>query len=80
MRKVKVSVRECYKMLFELEDKIEFLNYYLTKQLDNEKNIDIYDLKKIEKQINEVEFLVKQRNELRQKLQNFDSLYVEINM
>lgn len=80
MRKVKMSVKECYKTLFELEDKIEFINYHISKQLDNEENLNKYELTKIEEQINDLEVLVNRRNDLRRKLKSFESMFIEIHI
>lgn len=78
MKEGKVTLKEAYRMLFEMEEKIEFMQYFINKQLEDEENLTQFDIIKIEQNIQDLECLTKKRNILYKKLESFDSIYIEL--
>lgn len=78
MENTQISLKEAYKTLFELEDKIEFLHYFINEQLKDEDALTQEDINRINKNIIELEELTYRRNNLHKKLQSFDSIYIDI--
>ena len=78
MKEGKVTLKEAYRMLFEMEEKIEFMQYFINKQIQDEENLTQFDVIKIEQNIEELECLTRKRNVLYKKLENFDSIYIEL--
>ena len=76
MKEGKVTLKEAYRMLFEMEEKIEFMQYFINKQLEDEENLTQFDIIKIEQNIQDLECLTKKRNILYKKLESFDSIYI----
>ena len=78
MKEGKVTLKEAYRMLFEMEEKIEFMQYFISKQLQDEENLTQFDIIKIEQNMQDLECLTKKRNILYKKLESFDSIYIEL--
>ena len=78
MKEGKVTLKEAYRMLFEMEEKIEFMQYFIKKQIQDEENLTKFDVIKIEQNIEELECLTRKRNVLYRKLESFDSIYIEL--
>lgn len=78
MKEGKVTLKEAYRMLFEMEEKIEFMQYFINKQLEDEENLTQFDIIKIEQNMQDLECLTKKRNILYKKLESFDSIYIEL--
>ena len=78
MKEGKVTLKEAYRMLFEMEEKIEFMQYFINKQLQDEENLTQFDIIKIEQNMQDLECLIKKRNILYKKLESFDSIYIEL--
>lgn len=78
MKEGKVTLKEAYRMLFEMEEKIEFMQYFISKQLQDEENLTQFDIIKIEQNMQDLECLTKKRNILYKKLESFDAIYIEL--
>ena len=78
MKEGKVTLKEAYRMLFEMEEKIEFMQYFINKQLQDEENLTQFDIIKIEQNMQDLECLTKKRNILYKKLESFDAFYIEL--
>lgn len=73
----KINLQEAFSMLFDLEDRIGFAQFEINNSLNRE-NLTQMDLLKIEKDIIDMENLIKKRNDLRVKLAPFNDIYLEI--
>ena len=78
MKEGKVTLKEAYRMLFEMEEKIEFMQYFINKQLQDEENLTQFDIIKIEQNMQDLECLTRKRNVLYKKLESFDAIYIEM--
>lgn len=75
--KRKITLKEAYKELFGLEEKIEFLQYFIGKKI-GEENLSQADIDKLEENIFELDRLVNERNMLYIKLEAFKDVYIEL--
>lgn len=78
MKEGKVTLKEAYRMLFEMEEKIEFMQYFISKQLQDEENLTQFDIIKLEQNMQDLECLTRKRNVLYKKLESFDAIYIEL--
>ena len=78
MKEGKVTLKEAYRMLFEMEEKIEFMQYFINKQLQDEENLTQFDIIKLEQNMQDLECLTRKRNVLYKKLESFDAIYIEM--